>query len=118
MFTKTSRNFLVGLIALTLAGPLAGWTVTEAGEEGLAAFNAQKCNMCHSVPQAEIVAKMKSEKMKGPDLPAEARESDWIMGFLKREVQVNGADHKKEYKGTDEELQAIAAWLIELKGAE
>jgi len=30
----------------------------------------------------------------------------------------NGKDHKKEFKGTEEELRAIAAWLVELKGSE
>jgi hypothetical protein len=118
MFEEKSRGFLAGLITLALIGPVAGSTIAVAGEEGLAAFTAQKCNMCHSVPQAEIVAKVKSEKMKGPDLPNESRESDWISGFLKREVQLNDADHKKEFKGTDEELQVIAAWLIELKNGE
>jgi len=117
MFKKTSRGFLAGLITLALLGPVAGSTVAVAGD-GMAAFTAQKCNMCHSVPQAEIVAKVQSEKLKGPDLPAESRESDWIAGFLKREVQLNGSDHKKEFKGTDEELQAISAWLIELKSGE
>ena len=114
MFTKTSRGFLCGLIALALIGPLGG-SAAMAGDDGQAAFTAQKCNMCHSVPQADIVAKVKSEKMKGPDLPNESREADWIASFVKREVQLDGADHKKEFKGTDEELQAIAAWLIALK---
>ena len=118
MVTKTSRSFLCGLIALALVGPLAGTTITEAGEDGQAVFTAQKCNMCHSVPQAEIVAKMTSEKMKGPDLPNEVRESDWLASFLKREVQLNDKDHKKEFKGTDEELQAITAWLVALKSGE
>ena len=114
MFAKTSRSFLCGLIALALIGPL-GSTIVSAGDDGQAAFTAQKCNMCHSVPQADIEAKMKSEKLKGPDLPAAARDAEWLTGFLKREVQLNGADHKKEFKGTDEELQAIAAWLGTLK---
>jgi len=117
MFTKTSRGFLAGLVALALISPIAG-TAAVAAEDGLAVFTAQKCNMCHSVPQAEVVAKMKSEKMKGPDLPGESRESDWLVSFLKREVQLNDKDHKKEFKGTDEEAQAIAAWLVALKSGE
>jgi len=115
MFTRTSKGFLGSLVALALVGPFAGSTVAVAGEDGQAAFTAQKCDMCHSVPQADIVAKVKSEKMKGPDLPNEPREADWMASFLKREIQLNGADHKKEYKGSDEELQAITAWLTTLK---
>ncbi len=120
MFTKTSRGFLCGLVALALAGPLAGSTAVAAEElaDGRALFTDQKCNMCHSVPQADLVAMAKSKKMRGPDMPAESREPDWIVRYLKREVQLNGKDHKKEFKGTEEELRAIAAWLVELKGSE
>jgi len=120
MLTKTSRRFLCCLVALVLVGPLAGFTIAEAGEsaDGLALFTAQKCDMCHSVPQVDVVAKVKSEKMKGPDLPNEARELDWMKSFLEREVQLNDKDHKKEFKGTDEELQAIAAWLIALNNGD
>jgi hypothetical protein len=74
--------------------------------------------MCHSVAQAELTATIKSEKKKGPDLPAASRDSEWLISYLKREVQLDDKDHKKEFKGTDEELQAIAAWLVELKGSE
>ena len=120
MLTKTSRGFLCGLVAVALVGPLAGSTIAEAGEpaDGLTLFTGQKCNMCHSVPQADVVAKVKSEKMKGPDLPNESRESDWIVSFLKREVQLNDKDHKKEFKDADEDLQVIAAWLVALKNGE
>ncbi len=120
MFTKTRRGFLCGLVALALVGPLAGPTAVPAEEppDGLALFTGQKCHMCHSVPEADLIAMAKSKKMRGPDLPAEFREPDWIVGFLKREVQLNGKDHKKEFKGTEEELQAITAWLVELKGSE
>ncbi len=120
MFTKTSRSLLCILLALALVGPLAGSTVAEAEEssDGLTLFIAQKCNMCHAVPEVDVVAMAKSKKMRGPDMPAESREPDWIVRYLKREIQLNGKDHKKEFKGTEEELRAIAAWLVELKGSE
>ena len=111
MFAKMSRSFLCGLVALTLAGPLAL-------ADGRVLFIEQKCHMCHSVPEVDVVAMAKSKKMKGPDLPAEVREPDWMVRFLKREVQLNGKDHKKEFKGTEEELRAITAWLVQLKGSE
>ncbi len=111
MITKTSRGFLCGLVVLAWAGSFVL-------ADGRALFTDQKCNMCHSVPEVDVVAMAKSKKMRGPDLPAGPLESDWIMRFLKREVQLNGKDHKKEFKGTEEELRAIAAWLVELKGCE
>ena len=120
MFTKTRRGFLCGLVALALAAPLAGPTAALAEDppDGRALFTGQKCNMCHSVPEADLIAMVKSKKLKGPDLPAESREPDWIVRFLKREVQLDGKDHKQEFKGTEEELRAIAAWLAGLKGCE
>lgn len=112
--TRTSRRLLTAGVALALIAPLAGPAFAESA--GLAAFTGQKCTMCHSVPQANLVAKVKSEKMKGPDLPT-AREAEWMTGWIKHEIQVEGKNHKKAYKGTDEDLQAIVAWLIELEGA-
>ncbi|NIL99409.1 MAG: hypothetical protein GTN89_00230 [Acidobacteria bacterium] len=111
--SRSSRDYLLIVpTALVLVALFAGPAFAE--DEGQGAFVAQKCNMCHSVPQAELVAKVKSEKMKGPDLPAVARDSEWLTQFLKREIQNEGQEHKKEYTGTDEELQAIAAWLAKL----
>ena len=103
-----------------MVAPLAGPTAAQAEEppDGRALFTGQKCNMCHSVPEADLIAMVKSKKLKGPDLPAESREPDWIVRFLKREVQLDGKDHKQEFKGTDEELRAITAWLAALKGCE
>ena len=118
MFTMTCRGFLGSLVVLALVGPVAGLPTAAAEDAGLAAFTGQKCNMCHSVPQAEIVSKVKSEKMKGPDLPSEVREAEWIMGYISRQHQLNGKDHKKEFKGTDEELQVVAAWLVQLQASQ
>ena len=92
MLRKTSRGFLCVLVALALASALAGSTAVAAEDlaDGRALFTDQKCNMCHSVPQAELVALVKSKKMRGPYMPAESREPYWIVRYLKREVQLNG----------------------------
>ena len=76
-------------------------------------FLAQKCNVCHSVQSAGIEAKTKSEKMKGPDLTGitSRRETDWIAKYVRKEVQLDGRDHKKEFKGSKEELAALISWL-------
>ena len=113
MFTKSAGIRL--LVVLAFVAVIAGSTTVMAEDAGQTAFVAQKCSMCHSVPQAGLTATVKSEKMKGPDLPAAARDADWLAGFLKREVQLDGKDHKKEYKGSPEELTAIATWMVGLK---
>jgi len=80
---------------------------------GQAVFMAQKCNTCHSVEAAGIEAKMKSEKMKGPDLTKVATEHDaeWITKFLHKEIDMNGKKHGKSFTGSDEELQQLLDWF-------
>ena len=55
--------------------------------------------------------------MKGPDLTeAVARlEFDDIAKYVRKQAQLEGKDHKKEFKGSDEELAAMIAWLQQLK---
>ncbi len=103
----------VPLAALVLTLAL----VASAAEPvtGRAVFEAQKCSMCHSVSTAGIEAK--SEKMFKGDLVNLGKERDakWLGEYLMRKVQLEGEDHKKEFKGTDEELQALVDWLLEQK---
>jgi mono/diheme cytochrome c family protein len=90
----------------------------DEGEEmpaGQELFLAQRCNLCHSVPPAGIEATTKSDKMKGPELVDLDLEPEWMGQFLRKQVQKDGADHKKEFKGTDEELQTLISWLLEQK---
>lgn len=88
-----------------------------ADDGGQAAFLAARCDMCHSVSTAGIEAKTKSESMRGPDLVdlAKTRDAQWLVKYLQREIQLDGKEHKKEFKGSDEELQAIVDWLLEQK---
>ena len=105
----------VGLIAVAvLVGVATQQTAAEdtGADDGKAVFLAQKCNMCHSVPAAEITAKTTSEKMKGPDLPSASELDDAGMAqYLKKETELNGALHKKEFKGTDDELKALIPFV-------
>ena len=74
--------------------------------------DTHKCNMCHAVPAAGIEAKTKSEKMKGGDLGGKIEaEFAEIAAYVRKEGELDGKTHKKPFKGTDEELQAIIDWL-------
>ena len=112
---------LLGLaVALLLAVAfIAPPSIVNAAEEldGKAILVDNKCNMCHSVPSAGIEAKVKSEKMKGPDMTAAAARLDpeQLAKYLRKQEQLDGKDHKKEYKGSDEDLQTLIAWLQSLK---
>lgn len=102
---------------LALAVPPA----TSAGEEADAKalfVETHKCNMCHGVAAAGIEAKTTSDKMKGPDLSGFKSDKDLaeLAAFMRKENE--GEQHKKGFKGTDEELQAILDWLGSLEAQE
>ncbi len=110
------------IVILSVAGGLsAGDAVAEGAEvsAGKAEFLTHKCNLCHAVPAAEIDAKTKSEKLKGPALGG-AIEADFgvFAAYVRKQGELDGKAHKKEFKGTDEELKAILDWLAEFEPAE
>jgi nitrate/TMAO reductase-like tetraheme cytochrome c subunit len=84
-----------------------------AEDPGRAAFLANKCNLCHSVSSAEIVATSKSEKMKGPDLKGVVEKigMEHAKLWVTKQVEKDKKRHSKEYKGTPEDLDLILAWL-------
>ena len=107
---------LFALLAVLLIQP-----ATAAEEmDGQALFvDTYKCNMCHAVPAAEIEAKMKSEKMQGPELGGKVEvDFEKLAAYLRKQGDLDGEEHNKEFKGSDEELQAIVDWLgsLEAKG--
>jgi cytochrome c551/c552 len=104
------RRTLFAIIALS------GLASAAAAADGKALFLEKKCNMCHSV-DSQSIAKT-SKTMKGPDLSNAAglvESADWTKSFLKREVKKDDKNHQREFKGTDEELNAIVDWLMTLK---
>jgi mono/diheme cytochrome c family protein len=108
----THRKILT-LGSLTALLLVVAWTTPVAAADGQEVFLGQKCNTCHSVETAGIEAKTKSEKLFGGDLSqvTERHETEWIAQYIQREIQKDGADHKREFTGTDEELQSLLDWL-------
>jgi hypothetical protein len=55
--------------------------------------------------------------MAGPDMSkvGDKHDAAWIVKFASREIMLDDKQHKNEYKGTKEDLQAIANWLASLK---
>ena len=103
---------LIAVAALALAAAQA--TAGEAAE-GQAVFEEYKCNMCHGVPAVGIESKTQSEKMKGPDLLIGEWENELLFKYIKQEAKVEDKEHKKGFKGSDEELQVLVDWLLEQK---
>lgn len=92
----------------------------SAEEDGKAVFLKYKCDNCHAVSTAGIVAKTKS---KAPDLVdvTVRHEKDWIRKYIRKKeghVPCNKVDpsrdgklHMIEFKGTQAEEDALIKWL-------
>ena len=115
---------LVLVLALAAGLALVTGSMAPAAEEkhdAKALFTeAHKCNMCHSVKAAEIEPKTSSDKMKGPDLSGYEMTMSFekLSAFIRKTSQLDGKDHKKGFKGSDEELKAIVDWLGSLEAQE
>ena len=107
----------LGIVSLCLVAVSA--TAEEEGDlpAGHQAFVGLKCNMCHDVSSAGIEAKTKSEKMYGGNLVglAEKWDAKTLAAYVTQEAEADGKKHKKEFKGSDEELQVLVDWLLEQK---
>ena len=106
---------LVSVLVLGFAAPMGA-----AAGDGKAAFTGAKCEMCHSVSAADIAAKVKSGKMKGPDLSGFKSDdmAATVAYIMQKAAGEGGKKHLKGFKGTDEELQTILDWLGSLEAAE
>jgi len=104
-------------VTVVAAALLAPQVATAEGADGKTLFtDTHKCNMCHSVPAADIEAKTSSEKMKGPDLGGKIdADLATIAAYVRKQGEFDGKNHKKEFKGADEELQTIVDWLGSLE---
>ena len=107
----------LGIVSLCLLAVSA--MAEEEGDlpAGHQAFVGLKCNMCHDVSTVGIESKSKSEKMYGGDLVglAEAWDAKGLAAYIAQQSEKDGKQHKKEFKGSDEELQVLVDWLLEQK---
>lgn len=106
---------ILGLLGPSNVGPVTAPALAESpvSLDGQEVFMGQKCNLCHSIEAADIEAKTKSDKLKGPDLSevTERHEDDWLAKYLRKEEDLEGKQHTKAFTGSDEELGAMISWL-------
>lgn len=130
------RAFVI-LSAVALAMAMSG-TARAADEEpaGKKLFIDNKCNSCHTIESqgvekrssadaeeakdgkdAEAKEETSAKKKKVPDLGGVGieRKADWITKYLQKTETIDGKKHMKKFRGTDEELATLAAWLETLK---
>jgi mono/diheme cytochrome c family protein len=77
--------------------------------KGADVYLQKKCNVCHSINGKGGKA--------GPDLGAEGTKRDvpWLKAFLKDPKASNPKSKMMPFKGSDEELEALVAYLTSLK---
>jgi mono/diheme cytochrome c family protein len=108
-----------GLLALTclLTFP---FLASAASKDGKTIFLDHRCNLCHSVDDLGIHAKLKGEGLpdKAPDLshasnliPSEA----WLEGWLHKKETKDGKTHPMKFVGNHKQMRTLADWLMSLK---
>jgi len=134
------KRSLVILGAVLLVMGTVG--VAKAADEepaGKKIFTENKCNSCHTIEsqgvekrssadadeakeakegkEAEAKEATASSKRKVPDLGGVGieRKADWLTKYLTKLEAIDGKKHMKKFRGTDEELATLTAWLESLK---
>ena len=120
MQRAVSRLSIGSTIALLIGIGAIARPASAEEAPGQKLFLENKCNMCHSVEALGIERTSTSDKMKAIDMSTigDDLELEWAVKFIKKEVEREGELHQKSFKGTDEDAQKIAEWLVSLKSAE
>ena len=103
------------ITAMVLVGfAFAMLPAEETATTGKDIYLAKKCNTCHGIKSLEIKGKDNF-----PDLSTigaqEGLTQDFLKKFLMKEEKHNDKLHAMKFKGSDEELATLTAWLLTLK---
>ncbi|MBI4403899.1 MAG: c-type cytochrome [Deltaproteobacteria bacterium] len=77
-------------------------------KDGKAVFTDSKCAMCHQVG-TEVPTTKKSGK--AIDVAGKQKDATKIESWLKGEPNEKGKKHPAKFKGSEEDMKAVAAWL-------
>jgi len=104
--TRTQRFLTTTAAAIALA------TAAIIADDGQMVFKLKSCDTCHGVPSAGIKAKIPS--LNGPDLVDLGKKFDpsTLSDYIQQKAEVNGSQHPRQFKGHDEELRVLVAWLL------
>jgi cytochrome c551/c552 len=128
------RASLAAVLALAVWSGMAAADAAKA-PDGKPVFLKYKCNSCHSIASQKIETKKeteetgaaaekpaagdadKSSNVKPPDLSGVGVDhtAEWIALFLVKKEKVENQTHPKKFRGTDDELTTIGAWLATMK---
>lgn len=114
---------LIKISAIMIAAGLffafasSGLVADETSDPGKDLFLAKKCDACHSVESQGITAKKKQDKV--PDIGTLNLhgQHDFMVQYLKKEVDLHGKKHPVKFSGKDEELETLVNWMVNLTPA-
>ena len=104
--TQTQRFLTAAVAGIALA------TAAVLADDGQMVFKLKGCDTCHSVPAAGIKAKIPS--LSGPDMENLDKKFDRssLAAYIQQQAEVDGSEHPRQFKGHDEELRVLVAWLL------
>lgn len=92
----------------------------QAPHPGRLAFIADRCDLCHTVyaagigqPPDETEDDDESDSMDLSDVGS-ARDADWLLRYLRKEIDIDGVKHYRAFKGTEEAEAELVGWLATL----
>lgn len=112
------KNIMLYLLFIISIVALFGFVFSMAQENepgGQKIFLNSKCTACHSVVSAGITSNNKN----AVDLSNAGKnyKTDFMIRYLNKEEKINGNLHKIVFKGSSEDLNTLAGWLISLKSS-
>lgn len=123
------NRWVLGVLSVAVAAALGGvaWAGEAKDPQGKALFLKYRCSSCHSIEAAGVVKKAAADeaeeeatsKTKPPDLSGVGlkKKAAWIALFLQKKEKLEGDLHPKKFRGSEKDLQTIAAWIETLKTA-
>jgi len=100
------------IVLILFTSPAVRSAEPRTGEEIL---KASKCQMCHKMTAPEAGAEIDTTGPPNLRFVGDRRQQDWMVKFLKKEIDNNGMKHKVIFKGSSEDLAILTGWLASLK---
>lgn len=116
------KRFIGLAVVAAFAAMMMPPVAVGGDKDGKAIFKEYKCSNCHSMESQGIVKKASDDdeddsKKESPDLSSVGldRKADWIALFLMKKEAIDGEKHSKKFKGSEDELKVLSAWLEQQK---
>ncbi len=100
----TTPCFAALLLALAWGCAPGATAHAEGKSDGAKVYQEKKCARCHKDGG--------KRDLKGV---GKRRSAKWLKAYLQQQESIDGKKHKKKFKGTDAELEALVKWLAAQK---